>query len=390
MRRYFLFVLLLGTTVVILSVPPDVPLRKKSPLQHRLDQFDFTEYEQSLNTFGRLPTRLLERYQAVLLDHINPEPPAPITNAVPPWGPVDCTSEEYSAFLTGNSSKGKLVYDFIPFAYEVDVLEMRLYELNASVDKFIIAESTYTHRLARKPLFFSRHWGRFEPFRDKIIYLVLDDAFVQSQVKSHDRNHVDGDDWRIEDVIRRELWFRYVAAYGLPADDSLVIHGDIDEIPHGKLVQHIQQCELKISVLNFPLTFFRFNLGWVEPGRTSKPVLSIRTVKEARFRTLGRLPEPRHWQLNECGRWGFDLNRFGPIQMQLYKDLSVAEGGQIPRGDLGMLRDMDYAYHQSVARGERLCCAHPQHASVDAQCGRLKPFIAVQNPERYRAFLMTQ
>lgn len=372
-----------------------VPVVAPTTLQSIIDrEIDFKPYEASLETHGRLPIQLLEQYQGILEDHINVEPLAPIVNATPPWSLTsvpDCSSPLYSQILTGKVElEAKLVYDLIPFAYEIDVLEMRLYELNSSVDKFIVAESTYTHRLARKPLFFPRFWKRFEPFRTKIMYLVLDDAFVQTETRQHSKIHIDGDDWRIENVIRTQLWNRFVVANGLPPDHALVIHGDVDEIPYGQLVYLLKHCVLKPDALpiSMALTFFRFGFRFVEPHRISHPVLSIRSAADVQRNKLGRLPEPRKWLTpEECGRWGFDLNRFGPIQMQLYKDLSVAEGGQIPRGDLGMLRNLDYAYKQSVAKGERLCCAHPQHASTDEQCGRLKPFIAVQNPDRYRGFL---
>jgi hypothetical protein len=43
---------------------------------------------------------------------------------------------------------------------ELDVLETRLYELNDTIDKFVILEATHTHRGVRKPLFFARNIER--------------------------------------------------------------------------------------------------------------------------------------------------------------------------------------------------------------------------------------
>jgi len=362
----------------------------KRQLQAQLDQLDFRPFATQVQ--NRLPKDLIEQYQTVL-EPVIVEPPG---KAVPyPWPvpdpvQVDCKAERFAEILTGTPRLEPIrIVDLIPFAYEVDVLEMRLFELNATVDRFVVIEATYTHRFARKPLFLAKHWKRFEPFHSKLTYLVLDDAFVLSHIKEHSPTHRNGDDWRIEDINRQVLWQRYLDVFGLPSDPDQVwiMHSDADEMLSRITLEHLKHCQTKsASSLSLPLTFYRFNFGWVVPD-LSHPVLSLRTVTDIQQHGFGRRTKEPSWP-NGC--FGMDLNRFGPIQMQLYKLLSVAEGGQVPRGDLRILTDLTYA-ESFMAKGERLCCAHPVHLRTTdfrPEC-RFLPWIVATLPDRYPAFVGT-
>ena len=52
------------------------------------------------------------------------------------------------------------------------LLDLRLNSLNKFVKKFVITEATYTHNGTKKKLNFDIN--KFEKFKDKIIYLVVD------------------------------------------------------------------------------------------------------------------------------------------------------------------------------------------------------------------------
>jgi beta-1,4-mannosyl-glycoprotein beta-1,4-N-acetylglucosaminyltransferase len=49
------------------------------------------------------------------------------------------------------------VYDVFGMSYELDVLEMRLFELDGLVDQFVLMESSRTHRGTYKHLGFARN-----------------------------------------------------------------------------------------------------------------------------------------------------------------------------------------------------------------------------------------
>ncbi len=63
--------------------------------------------------------------------------------------------------------------DLVPFSYELDILEIRLHELEEVVDVFVIAESTVSFKKWKKPLILASvlNTPRFQRFRDKILYM---------------------------------------------------------------------------------------------------------------------------------------------------------------------------------------------------------------------------
>lgn len=60
------------------------------------------------------------------------------------------------------------VYDFFIFGYELDMLEIRLYELYDHVTLFLIAESARTLSGKPKPLYLKENWARYTKYHDKI------------------------------------------------------------------------------------------------------------------------------------------------------------------------------------------------------------------------------
>ena len=61
--------------------------------------------------------------------------------------------------------------DFL-FFNEIDLLKLRLKELNDVVNHFVLVESTRTFSNKEKPLFYDKNKGIFEKYHDKIIHLV--------------------------------------------------------------------------------------------------------------------------------------------------------------------------------------------------------------------------
>jgi hypothetical protein len=80
------------------------------------------------------------------------------------------------------------VFDLVVLGYELDLLEARLYELDESVDVFVILEGSRAHRGYRKPLFFQENLARFEPFLHKIMYLVVDDGDIWKHRQERDKS----------------------------------------------------------------------------------------------------------------------------------------------------------------------------------------------------------
>ncbi|MFC5357970.1 tetratricopeptide repeat protein [Azospirillum himalayense] len=70
---------------------------------------------------------------------------------------------------------GRRLYDCFQFCNELDLLEVRLAELHAVVDRFVLVEATFTHAGDPKPLHYAENRGRFAAYADKIIHVVVAD-----------------------------------------------------------------------------------------------------------------------------------------------------------------------------------------------------------------------
>jgi hypothetical protein len=298
---------------------------------------------------------------------------------------ADCSNPKYSNIMTGNPRENVVkVYDFVPFNAELDVLEIRLHELNDTVDYFVILESTLTHRAMRKPLFYARNIERFSGFRSKIIHLIMDDGDVLQYRKDSQSN---GDDWGIEKITRYHIWKKFLKAHGDPEPDALIIHGDLDEIPSGDAINHLRHCELNDNIMATGLynyVFDFFHLTTVE--QLPLPIVGTR---------LGhKLDELGGFCRAGChfGRsipvipWsGSHVTYHAKVPFLMWKHVSLAEGGQIPRGDISWLRDVKKVESELLS-GKRICCEwdHWPHVS-DSSVPKPNfiPWFAENNKKRF-------
>jgi len=118
-----------------------------------------------------------------------------------------------SSFAMANTSPK--VYDGFIFYNELELLDIRLHELDEVVDYFILVEATKTFQGKHKPLYFADNKERYARFLHKIIHIVVDDM------------PRGGDPWP------REFHQRNCIARGLKdaSDEDIVMISDVDEIP---------------------------------------------------------------------------------------------------------------------------------------------------------------
>jgi beta-1,4-mannosyl-glycoprotein beta-1,4-N-acetylglucosaminyltransferase len=107
------------------------------------------------------------------------------------------------------------VFDCFTFFEELDILDIRLHEMDRFVDYFVIVESTETFSGIKKPLYFEENKERFKEFLPKIIHRV---APLTSG--------------KLEAWERQEFQRNYVAETleHYCEDDDLVLVSDVDEI----------------------------------------------------------------------------------------------------------------------------------------------------------------
>jgi beta-1,4-mannosyl-glycoprotein beta-1,4-N-acetylglucosaminyltransferase len=130
------------------------------------------------------------------------------------------------------------VYDCFTFFNEIELLEIRLNELDSVVDYFVIVESTRSFQKKEKPLYLNLDDERIMKFKDKIIHVVVDDF---PNFFTH---------WRIPKTWDYENHQRNAISRGLVSamPDDIIIISDVDEIPNvDKLTENLK--------LNKPIVF---------------------------------------------------------------------------------------------------------------------------------------
>src|SRR5690349_10496659 len=115
------------------------------------------------------------------------------------------------------------VYDCFMFFNEIELLKMRLGELNEVVDYFVLVESSETQRGDLKPFYFYENRHLFEQYLNKIIYVRVDESHPEMSL------------WE------RENYQRNCIARGLQqcTSSDLTIISDLDEIPRMELISDL-------------------------------------------------------------------------------------------------------------------------------------------------------
>ena len=127
-----------------------------------------------------------------------------------------------------------MIYDAFLFFNELELLELRLHELDEVVDRFVIVEATTTFTNRPKPLHFADNRERFAAFAHKIIHVVVEDS-------PHTPNA-----WAIEDFQRGCIGRGFARC----ASDDLVMVSDVDEIPRP---EKVRQAAAALPFRNGPL-----------------------------------------------------------------------------------------------------------------------------------------
>lgn len=154
------------------------------------------------------------------------------------------------------------VIDAFTFNDELDLLECRLRTLDAHVDKFVLVESTRNFQGRSKELWYLDHRDRFAAWHDKIVHVPV-----------YDGPEPGGDPGGVGSPLFmvRENHQRAAIARGLydlrPADDAVVLVGDVDEIPNPEAFEeaayHLASGERVVELL---ATTYVWAIDWRYPG----------------------------------------------------------------------------------------------------------------------------
>jgi beta-1,4-mannosyl-glycoprotein beta-1,4-N-acetylglucosaminyltransferase len=241
------------------------------------------------------------------------------------------------------------VYDCFTFFNELELLEIRLNELNSVVDKFVLVEALKTHQGKEKPLYYEENKQKFKEFHDKVIHIIVDfppddvldnldiifslgdfglsvnqqrteylTQIALSSFSNFNIQKINAQDSFERLAWKREHYQRNMIMDGLNCEpDDVVIISDIDEIPRaGKILAYKDKPGIKIfkqKMYYFYLNYenrlnYRVGDSIIWHGSIMTKYKNI-TLPQA-MRVLVKMPDNKPPQLDfvdfiENGGWHF-------------------------------------------------------------------------------------
>jgi beta-1,4-mannosyl-glycoprotein beta-1,4-N-acetylglucosaminyltransferase len=198
------------------------------------------------------------------------------------------------------------IYDCFIFFNELDLLEVRLHELDPVVDRFVLCEATATFRGKPKPLHFKENRERFQPFLKKIVHVVVDDMPKGRETEAA--------------YFRKEKFQRNAIRRGLvdAQPEDFIALSDTDEILRASAVEAAARRAGPPCIYSFEMTIFsyfvnlRYGRGW-NKARMAR-FGDVRTLERLRdggptWRPTrpGALHALRHWK-----RMAFGMRHLRP------------------------------------------------------------------------------
>jgi hypothetical protein len=184
------------------------------------------------------------------------------------------------------------IWDCFTFFNELDILELRLSELDNVVDKFVIAEATRTFSNEEKPLTFQENRDRFAAYLHKIVHVVVDDL------------PANGDAWG------REAFQRNAVARGLgdAAPNDIILISDVDEIPFPENVAKLTPENVAGHIWFIECDYYTYKLNlaienkWIGlcavRALQKKHLPALQDLRGFRARQSRRLPMPVNQTIN--------------------------------------------------------------------------------------------
>jgi len=185
------------------------------------------------------------------------------------------------------------VYDCFMFYNEMDLLDIRLNELNDVVDYFVIVESVNSHQNKPKPLYFDLNKEKYEKFLSKIIHVVVGDGVFTKN------------DSMQNDIIQRSF-----IKQGLKdaKDHDAILISDLDEIPSKESLERALKLKKAPLIFNQYMHYYYLNTKLLINGSEFNCGSALVT-KEIFFNNteLTRQSSKYSYEKIENGGWHFSF-----------------------------------------------------------------------------------
>ncbi|KAF9012469.1 glycosyltransferase family 17 protein [Cyathus striatus] len=145
------------------------------------------------------------------------------------------------------------VLDAVLMSSELDLLEIRMNELDSVVDYFLIVESNATFTGLPKETYFANNRQRYAKFEHKIVYHFLPGKSLMPRQSPWDVEAYTRDTMTslIRDQVKK-----------FSADtQTLILMSDVDEIPAGHTLELLKSCNFGTS-LHLQLRNFLYSFEW--------------------------------------------------------------------------------------------------------------------------------
>ncbi len=158
-----------------------------------------------------------------------------------------------------------MIYDCFTFFNELDLLDIRLHELDDFVDKFVIVESTVTFTNIKKPLLYELNKSRFKSFHKKIIHIVVEDS-----------PNVLGNPW----IIEMHQFNAIARGLNNCKNDDTVLLSNVDEIPNKSAAKDWMFRPDEVKAFEQILFYYYLNLRVINQKWIGTRMLKFSNLKD--------------------------------------------------------------------------------------------------------------
>ena len=151
------------------------------------------------------------------------------------------------------------IYDCFMYFDEEVVVDVRFNTLDQFVDYFVIVESKFTHKGGLRELKFNHK--KFERFKDKIIYIIDDQIYAQTEDVGSQDSEEEKSRKYIFNAAYRENGQRNLIIKGLDKahNEDFILISDVDEIPKLSNIS-LKEINEKIILFKQDMFYYKFNL----------------------------------------------------------------------------------------------------------------------------------
>lgn len=187
------------------------------------------------------------------------------------------------------------VFDCFTFFNELDILELRLRELDSVVDVFVLVEADHTHTNNPKEMIFENNKDRFSQWLPKIRHIKVTDTPMSS------------DAWVNENFQRNAI---SRGLYDIE-DNDLILVSDLDEIFRPSAVEYCKSNPNEKYCFRMALYQYRLNYQLTTPNASHTEWgmgmlgSQLKTTTPQKLRNERHLPLPQNCKIIDHGGWHF-------------------------------------------------------------------------------------